>query len=507
MKMLNLTDRRSPLITLLAIALNLVITIPLAASLNIWTDEAYSLNTTSKPFSEAIYQALYFEIQPPFYYLCLELWRNLHDSIFVARLFSIACIALTIFVCQHLSQRYLNTIHSGWVVVLVALHPYSIWAAVEIRAYPLSVLLSALLLLFFYDGYLSSQPTVRARWIHAGVAVIALYTHYFLGSLLVAGGFCLLCLRRWRSLFTYVLFMLGVGLCFIPMLSLVIHHLSARNAVVGEISSSFPESLRAMMGRVLIYVFPIELIPRLAKVIRYGFLGFWIWLLWRHRRALTTSHVALLSVLAGTTVILALGLDVINLVTYAYRYSYPVFISAILTFVAALSLFLKPTQTKALTIWLAIALTMYAATLIATYAPLAKQGDSQRVAAWIMSQEQLNQPILVFQCEAALPLPYYYTGVNPIVPIPQPMGEDVYDPRKCILNNQAEITTAIEANSTNNQQVWLVDSTNQAEACRYLGFDFNCQVLQEFIDRYYTVEQTREFYGATVSLLRRFPAS
>ena len=56
----------------LIVCLNLAITVPLAAILNIWTDEAYALDTVSENLSYAITQAINFELQPPFYFILLK---------------------------------------------------------------------------------------------------------------------------------------------------------------------------------------------------------------------------------------------------------------------------------------------------------------------------------------------------------------------------------------------------------------------------------------------------
>jgi hypothetical protein len=58
------------------VLVNLSVTVPLAASLNIWEDEAFSLNTSGAGVGYAIRQALHFELQPPLYFVLLTLWRN-----------------------------------------------------------------------------------------------------------------------------------------------------------------------------------------------------------------------------------------------------------------------------------------------------------------------------------------------------------------------------------------------------------------------------------------------
>jgi hypothetical protein len=51
----------------------------LCYELNIWVDEAYTLDTTSAKYSlsKVIYQSYNFESQPPLYFILLWLWRSL----------------------------------------------------------------------------------------------------------------------------------------------------------------------------------------------------------------------------------------------------------------------------------------------------------------------------------------------------------------------------------------------------------------------------------------------
>ncbi|MFM7427955.1 MAG: hypothetical protein ACKO7W_23655 [Elainella sp.] len=172
------TNRRSHALQYIAVVgLHLLIAIYLSVVLNIGVDDAYSLDTTSKNFDYTLHQAIHFEIQAPLYFTLLYFWRLINSSIFFARLFSLFCILLSLYAVDRTARRYLSRVPSIWVVAAVALHPYTIWAATLIRVYALAILLSVLLMLFFYDGYLSEQPQPRARWLYAVTAVVACYTH------------------------------------------------------------------------------------------------------------------------------------------------------------------------------------------------------------------------------------------------------------------------------------------------------------------------------------------
>ena len=59
----------------LVVILHLALVIPLAAILNIWIDEAYTLQNTGGNIVSNIIRALNFEKQPPFFYALLTTWR------------------------------------------------------------------------------------------------------------------------------------------------------------------------------------------------------------------------------------------------------------------------------------------------------------------------------------------------------------------------------------------------------------------------------------------------
>ena len=57
----------------LVVLLHLALVIPLAAILNIWIDEAYTLQSTGAGLAHAVQRALNFELQPPLYYVALDI--------------------------------------------------------------------------------------------------------------------------------------------------------------------------------------------------------------------------------------------------------------------------------------------------------------------------------------------------------------------------------------------------------------------------------------------------
>jgi hypothetical protein len=498
------------------------ITLFLAQVLNIWIDEAYTLETTSRTLGEAIQRSVSYEIQPPLYFALLTLWRQIHSSIFFARLFSLICMAIALYLSTGLVKRYLPGIQPSWATAVLALHPYAIWAAVEIRTYAFCVLLSVLLLQFFYDGYLSEASTKatpgvwRARISYGLTAIAALYTHYFLACLLVGNGAVLLLLRRWPQLRHYVAMMLLAGGCFLPLLSFLLVHLGGGGAYTEQVS--LLTGLRTALARSLIFAFPTVTDwegLRPVRLLRYGLALAIVLIVVVQRRRITSSHVAIWGITGATGVTFGLVLDLTQTIDLAYRYGYVLFVVSVLSMLAVLSLLrgsepernLKSSTPSQLVlgIWAVLIIALYSAAFAVTYAPLAKDGDWQRVANQITQLEQPNQPVMIFAAEAALPFNYYYKGQNAVIPLPNPVSQTEYNKDLFKLTSQAQLVEAVNQ-AGNPSQLWLVTGPMfvvrpASPTCPVFNFDFNCNILEQFVAKYYKVESDQSFYGSRVRKL------
>ena len=140
-----------------------ILIILLSANLNIWEDEMYSLNTTSKGLSYAFHQSIYFELQPPGYFLLLTIWRTLSDSILWARLFSVVIIIISQIIiykfAKDVSDRRIATVIS----VLFILNPATVFTILEIRTFALVLFLSLLIAVNFYKTYYQDNTTLYGR--------------------------------------------------------------------------------------------------------------------------------------------------------------------------------------------------------------------------------------------------------------------------------------------------------------------------------------------------------
>lgn len=502
----------------LLIFLHLAVALPLAFYLNIWVDEASTLYTTQHGFFQAFNNLFNDEKQAPLYFLLMSLWRKISDSIFFARLFSIICSVLSIKVFSDLAREIWKDKVAYFVAAFFALHPFLFWASLEIRLYSLVILLSILLLKFFYAGYFDeeivSREGAKARGkvqiLFVLTAIVALYTNYYLGFLLVGCFIALLVLRRARAK-SYFMQMLFVALAILPLLWIVRQQFSVR---VGSFHMErfLFEGLSVFWNHFLTFVLPTEIFPS-EEISVFSIVRIWI-------VRIAIAAVLIISVKNRgknpdekvfafgiiTAVIVAFQLFVYFQLGHGYieiRHASIFFVPFIL-FAASVLISTrgredaeknKTTNYAAVSFAVLIAV-FFSYSLFTLYPNMAKRGDWARVAAFIRENEKPNQPIIVFQVYDAIALPFHYKGANRILPDEKFFAFDLEDKPGSVGSYRGQIDFVISKIPKETEELWLL--TN--EKC---AVGEACLPLENFVLANYTVIEEKDFYKERVRLLRR----
>jgi len=253
------------------IALHLAMVLPLAYVLNIWMDEASSLFTTRDGFLHAFHSASVNEEQAPLYFWVLSLWRLIDGSIFFARLMSVLFSCVSVWIFSDVVKRFLGSRGSVFATAFFALHPLLIWASLEIRVYSLLVLLSLLLFKLFFDGFLEADEATTRRKTFARVlflitAIVALYTNYYIGFLLLALFVPLVVLRRWSDAGIYLCMMALTALAFGPLAIQIQSQLETKTSGFIE-PRSIVEGVRILWHHFLTFVLPAGIFPDLDDML------------------------------------------------------------------------------------------------------------------------------------------------------------------------------------------------------------------------------------------------
>ena len=488
------------------IAAHLAIALPLAAKLNIWVDEAYSLETSS-----TLARALASETgHPPAYFVLLFAWRRLVSGLFFARLLSTACTSLTILLLARISRRFLPLLHEGWVASVAALHPLTLWAASEARPYALVILLSAALLLLLHKAFISEEASVRWRAAYACVACLALYTQFYLGFLLAANVTALCGLRRWRAARDYILWMLPVALAALPLGLMIGGHIAVQ--AQATLPVPLPTAIKWVLIQLEGFVTSLDFLPNEGLFLRNltaldpvglmrwgGRVAFLLLLVaarrpaMRERRWAEPGLVALGLILLTQAGLFVAVTSVLGGPLAEARHSISLLVPALVCFFAVLA----PARPRGL---LAAATGLLLATNGAAacvdFAPLAKRGDHARVAAYISASETPGQPIFVFPSESAAPFDHEYRGRNRIVPLPAPAA--AWNPRDFAFSSGPQAAEALERGLAGARECWLF--TEHVEI--YDEVPLRVDILEAVVAERFKVLEKRHFYGAKVRKLR-----
>ncbi|HEV2908322.1 MAG TPA: glycosyltransferase 87 family protein, partial [Candidatus Eremiobacteraceae bacterium] len=469
------------------VAVNVCIALTLSALLNMDTDESYTMHTTSGSAHYALTESLRFEFQPPLYFVGMWAWRQLNDSVFFGRLFSVLCIAVTIVLVWALSKRIAPATNPAWLTSAVALNPFVIWCAVEMRVYALVMLLSTLLLLTFFDGFVAPVRSRGAQVGFALTAIVGLYSFYFIGFLLVGFGAALLALRRWRALGAFAVVGAAIALAFAPLAAAVGRQASASVSDFGE-RFSFVDAL-AILAKVLALA---------AMPIRWAQ---WhgLWLIFLVALAIFAVHVirsmaaawpprATPQLAATACAVAVASIAFAAALTYtqqplANRYVAFLFVPLMAAGYAAFSAFDNYVRRALAAVALGVALLAGGVSLLYEYGPIAKTGDWSRVASYLMHQEQPDQPILVFEAEAAVPLTYYYRGTNQLVPVPRALDMQTYDLHALALTSERDVAAALARVPGPHRFIWVVTT----DYCSTGALDFHCPVFESYLAKHYAV--------------------
>jgi hypothetical protein len=475
----------------------LMLTAWLSWELNLWRDEMYSLHSTSGSPRFALHQAFDFELQPPLYFVALSMWRSLDSSVLFARLFSALMGCGAILAASALAERLRMKVHPAWVAAVVATHPIVVWAGTEIRVYALILCLSVLLTLTFFDAYWVEGRRVTARIVFAGVALLSVYTQYYLAGLLACFGVALLVRRDRASIALFALDMSAVGLLALPLAFAVRNQFGTHQEDFGAPASFGANTLRVVATRFEAYVFAFNKAIDEARwslgAIRAAR---WIYRtlvvavvaipLWSLRRKLDWHALARrwpLFVIVGTYALcMILLLRITSPLSVGERHTTAIVIPSLLAALAVPAFGLGSRAGRFGAAFLIAS--NIGATLLTMVIPLAKDCDCRRVAEAIGARETDREPILVFPSEDAMPLAVYYQGQNRLVPVPRPASLDHWDQRTFVIDDPAEIVKLLGADG--HDGLWVHTGT--------YGTSWGQEKLEQFLAKGYREDEEREFF-------------
>ncbi len=473
----------------------------LAATLNIWQDEWYSLRTTSQGLGFAWRTALGFEGLPPLYPLLLEGWRALDHSVWFARWLSILFAGGAVVCAWSFATRYLRATPPAAVAAAIAFNPFTIYAAVEIRLYALALLFSAGLILAFFDGFLATAPSRLARVAFVVCALGAVYTQYY--PVLLVGGAtaALIVLRERRAVRNYCIALGCVIVGALPVLAVLPAQMgaagralstAARPDVAGPVEAALSFALpHGWLANWWSY--PLNALYDAALV---GLLA----ALFAARPRITRTNVALAAFAAVLVVAFALVPLLLHEKLLYPRHGVALLIPCVLTVFAIIDGVTRPRLRRiALTTYVGLYAALTVLTLWTAYHGLSKPGDFRRAAAYLTAHANAAQTIFAFDPEMVGPLRFYYRGPARIVALPQAMDFSRFDPPSFKFTSAAGAGTRLAAVPAG-RTIFLY----RGDVCDQRGDAFGCRFLEAEVARDYRVVAGETLDSASVrELIRR----
>jgi len=488
----------------------LLITLSLAFQLNIWADEASTLYTTQNGFFSAFQNAAAIEKQAPLYFWLIALWRDVNNSIEFARLFAIICSVVSIALFAGVASRLFERRTAILATTFFAFHPFLIWASLEIRVYSLVILLSILLVRFFYDGFFESsegEPKTLAKIFFVVTAIVSLYTNYYLGFILAGCFAALLATKKWREAKHYFVLMLIAGVICLPLL-FAIRSQFAVNTSGFQDPFSLIEAMRYLWHHFVTFILPSELFSEdnmtTADIVRLWAVRFVIVITAIfsviNRKQISARTIFLGSVAVTVFAFLFLAYAVVGSTYVELRHASVAFVPLILFLASILEDVFGQIESSfgrvAVLAATVLVLAMFSNALFSLYPTTAKRGDWARVADYIQQNETEGQPIVIFAAFDALALPYHYHGINQIYPNDRFFDFELEAKFGSPDSLKAQIDFVISEIPPGSNEIWLAVN----EKCLVTDA---CVPLEKFVDANYTVIQEQDFYREKVRLLRK----
>jgi hypothetical protein len=481
------------------VSLFVALTVGLALYLSIWQDEAYSMYTSSTDFVSALRKGLTFEAQAPLYFGVLELWRTINGSVFFARLLSIAFSCATLAYAWHFARRYIRGVAPEVVLAFVALNPFLIWAAVEIRPYPAAIALSTALLYYLFRGWVDDDDDgarLQARAAFVLVAILGAYTQYYLVNLVAAGAVAVLLLGRRDKIVSYLVASSIVAFALVPLLFIVPSQLRAYS---GPVTVQLP-------GYVIVlalfqYLFPHDMIGGWAHRPKANAAYFTCILLvgallWRQLSSVGKTARLLLAITIPLTVSFGLFIGVAHIPVNFPRQTAVLFAPTLFMAAALIGDVRPKRRPLILQTYAAVYVALALLSLWMNYRDLAKVGDWARVGEFLNTHVSAPDAVAVFDSEVQLPLRYYFTS-HALTSIPRPLSLERFDEGLFVIHDEREVARSLDGVRKSHTRVWLVMN----DLCTALPKYYGCTYLDTYVAKYFKTVDRSTFNRSSVTEL------
>jgi 4-amino-4-deoxy-L-arabinose transferase-like glycosyltransferase len=184
-----------------------------------WYDETFSIDVARLAPADLLDTLLRREANGTVHYLALAVWRLLGETEARIRFLSVLCVVATIPLLYLVGRRHVGAAAAAVGCLLFAIHPFVITYAQDGRMYAMAMLIVTAAVLAWSHA---SATDRRAAWAaYAALGIVALYTHFFCGFVLLGLGITWLlgAVRRTRRGVVAQGAIAAAGLLLVPLIA------------------------------------------------------------------------------------------------------------------------------------------------------------------------------------------------------------------------------------------------------------------------------------------------
>jgi mannosyltransferase len=458
------------------------------ANESLWLDEATSLMLARMDIPSLV-QWTALDIHPPLFYILLHYWRHLGEGEAMLRGLSVLAGVLNVLVIYQLGETLFDRRTGLYAAVLLAVAPFAIWYAQEVRMYAwVTLLLSASVLL----ALLSWQMRRWMAWVvYVLVTAGALYTHYYavFGILLENLFFFYLWFRRRmdrRLLGSWLTSQLAVFVLFLPWFPTFLLPITVGGGGWLALGMGRP-SWAVLAQTAVLYMVGTgrELYPALVRRLGYAlFVGLLVAGLWprsaRWRYAVGDTGLSTAplydeneaTAFCLAYLVLPLGIAWVSSQIFKPMYSARYMLPFLIPFLLLVARGVRNIPWGVVRGALMVALVGLMAVGVVAQARLVEKPDWRGLAARITAQARPGDLVLFMPGWHAKPFDYYAQGRVALysdVPIP-------------VQNYGAEAIAAVERAIAGHPRVWFIWETDHYTDAKGAVYDYlrtHCRQVTE----------------------------
>lgn len=413
---------------------------------SMWVDEMYSFYAASLSLPGTIHRALRYELQPPLYFVVLNLWMHIHRGVMVGRALSTVA-AMGCVVAVGATARRFGVRRWALVSILAAVTPGVIWAAAEMRGYAL-VLLLVSLTWYFFAGITDPDRTSAPRtadqvgYVLSGAALLLCF--YFGAFVLLGQWVAAVVIRRQWQRVTGLLAI--ASLVLLPLVRVILWQVSAHPFVGEERLDAAAAPAHAVaatigtLGRAIGGGAPLLGRTAVVAAICAALLVGCAFLLRDRRERWTATDTTV--VVAAIVPAACLGvMRLFNLTSVASRHAVVLEPGVLL----AATMWARAIRPSAVRAGVAGLLGLILVACLLSF----ERNDVQRedwrgVAAYVTTHADSADVVLVYDPDKVLPFDYYYRGRSRVYTLPIDIDLTHYRPSEYALVDTAQVASRMQ---------------------------------------------------------------